>query len=340
MTELEEDDADEPALGECTLPAGLRQDWPAPRVGAYGRRNGWRAHLEAWLALGAMGVLKRVGPGPRRAFVTLCAALASRMARERNAYSRVYIRQALGGTPAETERRLRQAWRHFLSVAIDSMSYSRSIDPRRLGEHFAIELCPEAQAVIAERRGALVISAHVGDWEASLVALPWIGLDPTYVITKPPLNRPLSIALQREREGRGIRVLPRRGAMKHAPAIVRAGGTIAMLLDQRARKRPVIAPFFGRPARCDRSAAVLVKRLKAPILFFHCLRDPGELRFRLVCDRVLRPEECARTSVEELVQVVNAELERMILRTPEQYLWLHDRYRGAPAAEAAPGPAA
>src|SRR5258708_7641188 len=81
----------------------------------------------------------------------------------------------------------------------------------------------------------------------------------------------------RLRESRGMRLIPRRGALEFVPAIVRAGGTVALLLDQRARVKPVLAPFFGREAKCDRSASVLVRRLRAPLVFAACYRtaQPG-----------------------------------------------------------------
>ncbi len=116
--------------------------------------------------------------------------------------------------------------------------------------------------------------------------------------------------------------------MKDAPAVVRAGGTLGLILDQRARTRPILAPFFGRPARCDRSAAVLLKRLRAPIVFAACYKTGVPWRWRLVAPEVLWPEDLAGKSVEEITGAVNRGLEKLILAAPEQYFWLHDRYRG------------
>jgi lauroyl/myristoyl acyltransferase len=90
--------------------------------------------------------------------------------------------------------------------------------------------------------------------------------------------------------------------------------------------------FFGRAAAYDRSAGVLVKRLRAPLLFAAAWRV-GERRWRLVADVVLEPEQQARMPVAELTRMVNRELERLILVEPDQVFWLHDRYglrRGRP----------
>ena len=125
-----------------------------------------------------------------------------------------------------------------------------------------------------------------------------------------------------------MRLLPRRGAMASAPAVVQGGGRLAMLLDQRARKNPLMVPFFGRLARCDRSAAVLLKRLRCPIVFLAVYRT-GDLQWRMQGDSVMHPHEMQGLSNEDITLRVNQALERLIMNEPDQQFWLHDRYRGA-----------
>lgn len=330
------DERDEAPATPDRLPAGLSPVWPAPRVGAYGSRDGALAQVEAWAVLGTLGVLSRLPQGLRELVIGSVARLGRRFDTRHSDAAREYVKQALQSDDALTEERVLDAWKHLLRVTIDTPAFVRNVPPERVREHFELDFSPDVERVRRERRGCILVTAHIGDWEAGSAVMPWIGFDPFYAISRPPKNRPLSIRVQSMREARGVRTLPRRGAMHHAPAVLRAGGTLAMLLDQRARKRPVVAPFFGRAANCDRGAAVLVKRCSAPVVFMACYRLAERWRWRLVCDRVLWPEECRELSVEDLVGVVNRELERMILRAPEQYFWLHDRYRGAsPAPESA-----
>lgn len=326
------DDVDDAPVGESTLPAGLSPVWPAPRVGAYGTRDGALARIQAWSALAAMDGLSRLPAPLQRAAVSSLAHLGRAFDRRHTDAAREFVQQALDTDRAATERFVLDGWKNLFRITLDTAGYLRHVSPARVHEHFEVALCADADRIRREKRGAIVVTAHVGDWEAGSACLPWVGFDPFYAIAKPPKNRALSVRLQALREARGVRTLPRRGAMEHAPKVLRAGGTLAMLLDQRARKRPVVAPFFGRAANCDRSAAVLVKRCSAPVMFVACYRKPERWRWKLVCERVLWPEECRELSTEELVGVVNRELEQMILRAPEQYLWLHDRYRGASVA--------
>ena len=356
--EAEEDDgapeASEVLAGPTLLPAGLRDDWPVPRVAVRGPRWGIGARAEYAALRGLLGGLARLPDGLRSRAIGAFAALAHRVDRPHNAAARVLLRQAhaharellasgadlapaaraFAQTPldrGELERRVRASWRHFLEVLVESEQFDREIGASaRVLERFDLEIDPRVRELARAKRGAILVTAHVGDWEAAATTMPWLGFDPFYAIAKPPRNGPLSAHLQAARERRGIRVLPRRGAMRFAGSVIESGGTLAMLLDQRARQKPVLAPFFGRPARCDRGAGVLIKRLRAPVFFGVCYRTDVRWRWKLVLGPVWEPAELAREGPEEIARRINGELERMILAAPEQYFWLHERYRGAP----------
>ncbi|MBK7643319.1 MAG: lysophospholipid acyltransferase family protein [Planctomycetes bacterium] len=319
-----------PAPETSALPGGLRQDWPVPRQEVLGKRGGVLAWIECQLVRGLVGGVARLPGGARRLLVDALARLARRVDRSHSRAAEEYLRQALGRDlpPDELARRVLQAWKHLFEVTLDSEVFGARVRPQDVRSHFEVELCPAAQELLARKEGCVLISAHIGDWEIGTAVMPWLGFDPLYSVSKPPKNRWLSVHAQRLRESRGMRLIPRRGAMEFIPTIVRAGGTVAMMLDQRARVKPVLAPFFGRESKCDRSASVLLRRLRAPIVFAACYRTPGQpFRYRFVAPRVLRPEEVAGKSAEEVAALVNSELEKLILAAPEQYFWLHDRWR-------------
>jgi KDO2-lipid IV(A) lauroyltransferase len=320
------------------LPAGLREDWPVPWQPAWGPRNGPLAHLEYWLLQVVLGGASRLPPRAFGALASGLAHLARVVDRRHSESARIYLTQALGEMPrAELERRVVQAYRHLLTMVVEGERFARLVPPEELREHFDLDFSDEVWRVREEGRGSVFVTAHVGDWEAASSLLPWIGFDPVYAFARPPKNRPMSKAIQRARERRGIRILPRRGGMLDARAVIRAGGCIGMLLDQRGRKKPIVAPFFGRPALCDRSAGVLLRRLGAPVMIGASYRTDVRLRYRVVCRTVLRPAEVADLAPEELATRINRELEQLILAAPDQYLWLHDRYKGAPEAGAPAG---
>ena len=309
--------------------------WPVEWQPVEGSRDTPLAHAELWAWKLAAGVLARLPRKLLDGFEAGFAPLAKRIDRRHADSARAFVRQALGSRPeglsdAEVERLVTGAYRHFLEVALTPARLERRFGAGRdvLLERTEVVLSDEAHAVM-ERGGCVAVAAHVGDWEVAARIASAVGFRPFYAVGKPPRNLPMSREIQRLREAGGIRLLPRRGAMGFAPKIIEAGCTLGLLLDQRARKKPVLAPFFGRPARSDRSAGVLLRRLKCPVVFMATYRT-GDLRWRFECERVIQPEAMSGASPEEIATAINAQLEAQIRVAPEQYFWLHDRYRDTP----------
>ncbi|MCA9002463.1 MAG: lysophospholipid acyltransferase family protein, partial [Planctomycetes bacterium] len=156
------------------------------------------------------------------------------------------------------------------------------------------------------------------------------GFAPVFAVAKAPRNDYLARHMQHTREQQGGHLLPQRDAMKSVPAAIRGGGSVMFMLDHRARSKPVFAPFFGRPAACERSAGVLLRRVGAPIVFYTCTKSDGPRPFELTYGPVLMPEDLARLDPEEIATRLNSVYEVLIRRRPEQYFWLHDRFRFIP----------
>jgi KDO2-lipid IV(A) lauroyltransferase len=300
-----------------------------------GRRGGAVAWLEAWLVRGLLGGVGRLPHPLQRALLGGLARLAMRIDRRHTEAARGYLSAALGAEAAREDARIRRSYRHLFQLSVDSAAFERRVPAADLLGHFEVHLGPGVREAFEGGGGGIVVTPHVGDWEAGSAALAQLVRGPLYALAKPPKNRYLARQILRSREARGVRVMPRRGGMAQAGGILSSGGWIAMLLDQRPRGKSVLAPFFGRVAPCERSAAVLMRRLGVPVIFGACYLTDRPFRYELRLERMLRPEEAARLSLPELVARVNAEQERLILAAPDQYFWLHDRYRGASESPAA-----
>ncbi|TAJ18637.1 MAG: hypothetical protein EPO68_07565 [Planctomycetota bacterium] len=322
-----------PASSEAQPPAHfpreLSASWPSAWRANPGSRTGALARVECALVNAGLGGAARLPDGARALLLDALAFVAHKVDRRHTRAAREWIDQAFGPGLAEDElaRRVRRAFRHLFRVTVDTHRATRVIEPARLREHVEVVKTADVERVLAERRGALIASAHFGDWETMGAVLPWLGFDPLYAVSRPIRNRYLSLHAQAARERRGVRIVPRAGAMQEIPRILASGGHVVMLLDQRGRHRPVLAPFFGREAACERAPSVLARRSRCPILFATCAYGDAPLSWRLELGPVLWPEQTRRMDPVELATRINAELERRIRARPEQQLWVHDRYR-------------
>ena len=317
--------------GPAPLPPGLSTDWPVPWQPLEGSDDGLLRHVELAALRGALALVSRMPESWYDPILGGAARLAKAVDRRHTEAARGFLRQAFPDLePEELERRVVRAYQHLFRVVLDSERFSRSVSFDTIRDRYEVHWTPEAEAVRDARSGCVLVTAHLGSWEAGAAILPWIGFDPVYVVAKPPKSAPLARLMQAVRERSGVRVLPRRGAIQAAPAIVRAGGMVCLLLDQRANKRPVLAPFFGRPARCDRSAGVLIRRLRVPVVIASCKLADEPLHYRCDFHDVLRPEELEGADPVAISTRINRALEEAILRDPDQYYWIHDRYRDTP----------
>ncbi len=306
-------------------------DWPVEWQAVWGTRDGFTARLEARLVAAFLAAVAHLPRGLIELGIGCFAHVAKRLDKRHTDAARRFLRQALGDLPKrELEARVVESYRHFVRVLVQSRRVPLRYPPAAREARFDIEWTDDAHEIANSEKGCVVLTGHLGNWEAGLWILSRVGFGPMYAVAKPPKNLPLSKLAQEEREKHGVRLLPRRGAMTDAPRVIRAGGTVGMLLDQRARKRPVLAPFFGRLARCDRSAGVLLRRLQAPVLVVACTMQEEDMRFRLEFVDCLRPEEFRRADPVEIATRINQAYERMIRACPEQYFWLHDRFKDTP----------
>ena len=322
----------------ATRPIGVDdRPWPVdvPPFRDERFRSLW--HRVQYIAMRAAqrGVLALPGP-IRNGIVSSVAATGRTLDKRHTAAAYRFVRAALpGATDDEVHDIVRAGWRHLMRVALVSEGLGRRVIGRPFGDHYTATMCDEAHEILEAGTGAFLITAHCGYWEAACPGVVTLGLQPAYAVGKAPRNDFVAAHIQRTREAQGMRLISRKGAMAAVPKAVREGAYVGMLLDHRPRQKPVYAPFFGRPAGCDRSAGVLLRRVKAPLVFYACYGAQGtdpmkDWRFDLRFPAVIQPEELKGLDPVAIATRVNAELEKLILHRPREVFWLHDRFKGAP----------
>jgi KDO2-lipid IV(A) lauroyltransferase len=188
--------------------------------------------------------------------------------------------------------------------------------------------------VMAEHGRALMLTAHLGNWEY-LSAAHRIAGYPLAVVVR-PLDAPVLQALaDTMRRKTGVEIIDKRGALRPVLEALRRGRMIGILLDQNtSRREGVFVPFFGRAASTSRSMALLALRTRTPIVPIFIRRE-GPGRHRVVIEPPV-PVPASTNDMEEAVVELTARctavIERAVRQTPEQWLWVHDRWRTRPPA--------
>lgn len=196
-----------------------------------------------------------------------------------------------------------------------------------------VRLTPRAQQALEQVRasGAVVATAHTGNWDLAACAVASVA--PLWVVSKRLRVRWLDRLWQALRARRGVRLLDARGALDAGRKALDAGALVAMIIDQAPERASgvLVAPFLGQPARHDLAPALLAARSEKPFALALARRlDDGshEVDVPLL---LLPPPRAGRPWAEDATQAAATALESFILRYPAQWLWLHRRWKDAPA---------
>lgn len=292
------------------------------------RRTALRNRLEAALVKGLLGLLSRRTPEAAERFGRRLGLLSRRLLPGRRRLAERNLARAFPErTPAEIAALAREVFAHFGGLATDLLRSSTRPAEECLSR---IEVVGLAQALAASRsgRGVLFVTPHLGNWEFAALVTGASGI-PSTVIARPLDNPLLDVLLTGFRQRTGNRVVPKAEAAREVLRTLRRGGTIGILPDQHAHPPDaVVVPFFGRPASTTSSVARFAERTGAFVVAAACVRT-GPARWRITylppLDPRSLPEE--ERGVEALTRRVSAVVEAMVREHPEQWLWLHNRWR-------------
>jgi KDO2-lipid IV(A) lauroyltransferase len=188
----------------------------------------------------------------------------------------------------------------------------------------------EMRAALAEGRGAIMATGHIGNWELSGVAFGWV-FGPSGVVARPLDNPLLDQRLVAFRQKSGNAVIYKRQALSQTLRMVRDGKAVAFVVDQNVQAdEGIFVDFFGRPAASTTAAAALAVRVGCPIFMgWADLRPSGRYTLHLW---VIRPraEGERQAEVERLTQELAHRIEGWVRSSPEQWLWLHRRWKTRP----------
>jgi len=182
---------------------------------------------------------------------------------------------------------------------------------------------------LAGGKGAIVATAHAGNWEITGIAAAHYGI-PLISLARTLDDDALDARLTALRTRTGQRVLHKQNALRPTLRALRAGNAVALLTDQNTlRREAVFVPYFGRLAATTPAAAQLHLRTGAPILNAFSIPEQGGYRV-IIEPPMAIPENSPNDLVRAITAAVTARTEHYVRAHPEAWLWMHDRWRERP----------
>lgn len=281
----------------------------------------------------AVCLVQALPPSAARGLADALAWLAYRVDRRHRLVALENIARAFP-EQASAEARARTVaavYRHFCGLAVEIALLPRKLHANNWRRQVRLRGGRGFVGRLLSGRPLLIVTGHFGNWELAGYALALLGF-PAHAVARPLDNPYLDAFLRRFRERTGQRVLSKKGDFDRMRQILADGGVLATLADQDAGPRGLFVDYFGRPASTHKAIALLALEHKVPIVVAGTPRTARPAGHEIVLEDEVLPEEFEGRpdAVREITQRFTTGLERLVRRAPEQYFWLHRRWKHGP----------
>jgi KDO2-lipid IV(A) lauroyltransferase len=215
---------------------------------------------------------------------------------------------------------------HLGLLAVEMMMIPKLID--RLDEIVRLERFHVVDEVRRRGRGMITVIGHLGNWELVGLAVCRAG-HPLHSLARPIENPRLDRFLHRFRTQTGQRIIPKYHALGEMVRVLQRNEILIVQVDQDARSHGVTTDFFGRPASTHRSPALLSLKYGTPIVVANIYREGG-VHHCVLSDPIL-PDAFKEQPdpVRALTRAYTEKFEECVRQHPEQWFWVHDRWKSA-----------
>jgi KDO2-lipid IV(A) lauroyltransferase len=228
---------------------------------------------------------------------------------------------------AEKERIARGVWMNIGRTAVEFVRLPKLT--RANVDNFArIEGRAHLEKAKAEGKGLILLTAHFTNWELSGVVAQ-ANLGDVLAIARPMKNPYVEKWIQSRRSAGGMQIILHREAVRASLKWLKQKKTIGILADQNLYTGGVFVDFFGRPAATTTLPALLHLRTGAPVLITYTLREGDNLRV-IYEPPIEFPDVPEDERIVAYTQEVNRHLENLIRRYPENWFWIHNRWKRKP----------
>jgi KDO2-lipid IV(A) lauroyltransferase len=235
---------------------------------------------------------------------------------------------------AELRRIARKSCEHLIMVGAETLCMPRLMQFNKYLDYIDISGCLDPFQYIAAGNPAILVTGHFGNWEMMGFSMSAMGFPPTAVAR--PLDNPyLNEHILALRQRTGLKILFKEGMTDEAMADLRRGRPLGLIADQDAGRRGFFVDFFGRKASAYKSIAYLAMEENIPIFVGGVYRVGPGFRYRIEMTDRIQPADYPKDldGALAITQRYTAGIEKAVRLAPEQYLWVHRRWKTRPPEE-------
>jgi Kdo2-lipid IVA lauroyltransferase/acyltransferase len=270
----------------------------------------------------------------------LLAAVGWRLDRRHRTVAEENLRHAFPHLDIVAIGRLtRDTYRHLAVMLMEMIHLPRILHRHNAGRYIDYARAGDYDRVVGwltSGRPLIVVTGHFGNWEVFSYTAGLLGFRGSAVARR--LDNPyLEHFLRTFRQKTGQKILDKNQDYDRIEKALASGGYLGLVGDQDAGPRGLFVDFLGRPASTFKSIALLSLTYSAPVLVVGAARVGAPMRYRIYVEDVILPEEYGAQpdAPRAITQRYSDALARMVCRHPEQYFWVHRRWKHQPKARLA-----
>ncbi len=233
---------------------------------------------------------------------------------------------------AELDAIARESYRNFGRMTFEFGRFSR-LDRREIGSSITLSGHEHLKAALDRGKGAILVAGHFGNWElaSTMAAMGY----PVTLLVGEQHNILVDRRMNALRARFGVEIVPVTGSLMGILRALRKNRIVAMLSDQDAGKDGIFVDFLGLPASTPYGPGRFAARTGAPVLPGLALRHGKDRHELIVCPPVEQPPDGAsdEEAAHAYTQGYTSVFERYIREYPEQYFWMHRRWKTRPEPE-------
>ncbi len=229
----------------------------------------------------------------------------------------------------DLKKLIRPIYKNFIYLWLEFLQ-TEKLSENIIKDRININNLHVLKKALKKNKGIILVSAHLGnfEWLSSILGILQL---PVIAVAKKQKNRYVNQFLMDLRQKFGTQIVYKREVLKQGLKALKNNQILGLISDQNAGKKGVFIDFFNQPASTVNGPAIFYLRTKAPLIAIYLIRKDYAC-FDLFAEEIQLSENLKLNddNIRNITQAYTANLEKWVRKYPEQYFWMHRRWKTKP----------